>query len=331
MTAAGEVGAAKSLTVVMPAYNEAENLRSLVPETVAALSHDYEVLRVLVVDDGSTDGTRSVMEALTDAHPEVGYIRLRRNFGKSEALRVGLRSVDSDLVALMDADGQDDPHEVKKLRAALDSGIDLVTGRRARRNDRFVKRHTSKVYNAFTQWVTGVSGRDFNSGLKLMRREVADNLELYGELHRYIPVLAVWAGFAVGETDVDHHPRRHGHTKFGHSRFWRGFLDLITVKFLTTYTARPFHLFGAAGVLVGALGTFLLAWMAVSKVMGNAIGDRPALVIGVLLVVVGVQLISLGLIAELFVYQRQVTSLESVAERHGHAAMIDPSGLDTPR
>lgn len=325
------MAAAKSLTVVMPAYNEAANLRSLVPETVAALRDDHEVLRVLVVDDGSTDGSRTVMEELTAAHPEVGYIRLRRNFGKSEALRVGLRSVDTDLVALMDADGQDDPRELKKLRAALDGGIDLVTGRRARRNDRFVKRHTSKVYNAFTQWVTGVSGRDFNSGLKLMSREVADNVELYGELHRYIPVLAVWAGFAVGETDVDHHPRRHGQTKFGRSRFWRGFLDLITVKFLTTYTARPFHLFGAAGVLVGALGTFLLAWMAVSKAMGNAIGNRPALVIGVLLVVVGVQFMSLGLLAELFVYQRQVNSLESVADRRGTAEAGTETGPGAPR
>jgi glycosyltransferase involved in cell wall biosynthesis len=314
VTAAAGATAAKSLTVVMPAYNEADNLRWLVPETVAALRDDYEALRLLVVDDGSTDGTRAVMEDLAAAHPEVGYIRLRRNFGKSEALRVGLRSVDTDLVALMDADGQDDPRELKKLRAAFDSGTDLVTGRRARRNDRFVKRHTSKVYNAFTQWVTGVNGRDFNSGLKLMRREVADNVELYGELHRYIPVLAVWAGFTVGETDVDHHPRRHGRTKFGHSRFWRGFLDLITVKFLTTYTARPFHLFGAAGLLVGAVGGFLLVWMAVSKAMGNAIGNRPALVIGVLLVVVGVQLMSLGLLAELFVHQRKVSSLDPVAD-----------------
>jgi glycosyltransferase involved in cell wall biosynthesis len=307
----------KSLTVVIPAFNEAENLVTVVPDTIEVLRPGYEELRVLVVDDGSTDGTRGVMEDLLIAHPEVAYIRLRRNFGKSEALRVGFDAVDTDLVALMDADGQDDPRELHKLRSTLDSGVDQVTGRRALRHDRFVKRQTSKLYNGATQRITGVEGRDFNSGLKLMRREVAETIDLYGELHRYIPVLAAWAGFRVAEADVEHHSRLYGSSKFGRSRFWRGFFDLITVKFLTTYTTRPFHLFGGAGFLIGAAGAALLTWMLAVKLTGASIGNRPALSIGVLLVVVGVQVLSLGLIGELFVHHRRVGDIDSVADRRG--------------
>ena len=193
-------------------------------------------------------------------------------------------------------------------------GLDLVTGRRSVRNDRFVKRTTSKLYNGATAKVTGVPGRDFNSGLKLMRRELAMSLELYGELHRYIPVLAVWNGYRVDELDVEHHERRHGSSKFGRARFWRGFLDLVTVKFLTTYTARPFHLFGGIGFIIGLIGVVLLGWMGVEWGLGHAIGTRPALLAGVLLVVVSVQMVSLGLLAELVVNMRRRRSLDATAE-----------------
>ena len=201
-----------------------------------------------------------------------------------------------------------------KLLGVLDDGYDLVTGRRAVRNDRFVKRNTSKIYNGVTAKVTGVPGKDFNSGFKVMTRELADSLEMYGELHRYIPVLAVWNGFKVTEVTVEHHERLHGTSKFGPARFWRGFLDLVTVKFLTTYTARPFHLFGGLGFVIGAVGSALLAWMLASKVTGNAIGTRPALQLGVLLVVVAVQMVSLGLLAELVVNLRRRRRLEASAD-----------------
>jgi glycosyltransferase involved in cell wall biosynthesis len=227
---------------------------------------------------------------------------------------MGLDHVRGDLVVLMDADGQDDPTELPKLLAELDTGVDLVTGRRAVRHDRFVKRTTSRLYNGATAKVTGVPGRDFNSGFKVMRRDLADTLEMYGELHRYIPVLAVWNGFRVSEVDVAHHERLHGSSKFGRARFWRGFLDLVTVKFLTTYTARPFHLFGGLGFVIGAIGTAFLAWMLVSKAAGNAIGNRPALQLGVLLVVVGVQMVSLGLLAELVVNLRRRRRLDATAD-----------------
>lgn len=292
------------VSVVIPAYNECPNLVELVPETVTALRGAGVTFELVVVDDGSTDGTSDMMQQFRGA--EVVALRLRGNSGKSAALSAGLARAKGEYVVLMDADGQDDPAEIPKLLAVLDADEDmgLVTGRRAVRNDRFVKRTTSKLYNRVTSLVTGVNGSDFNSGLKAMRRDLATSLTLYGELHRYIPILAEWRGFKVTEVDVEHHTRRHGESKFGRARFWRGFLDLITVKFLTTYTGRPFHLFGGLGVIMGMMGSGLLGWMFVERVMGNRIGTRPALLTGVLLVVVAVQMISLGLLAELAVHLR---------------------------
>ena len=301
------------VTVLMPAYNEAENLVEVVPSVAAMLESLGRSWEILVVDDGSNDGTRSVMADLRS--DQVRYIRLRRNSGKSAALSVGLEQAHGSYIVLMDADGQDDPDEVPKLLAVLeDGGMDLVTGRRAIRNDRFIKRNTSKVYNGVTAKVTGVPGKDFNSGLKAMTAELAESLEMYGELHRYIPVLAVWNGFKVEEVDVEHHERLHGKSKFGRARFWRGFLDLVTVKFLTTYTARPFHLFGGIGFVIGAVGSLLLGWMLASKITGHEIGTRPALQLGVLLVVVAVQMLSLGLLGELMVNLRRRQQLDGTAE-----------------
>ncbi len=309
------------VSVLLPAYNERPNLAELVPETAKVLATAGVTYEVIVVDDGSTDGTYELMESLRGA--DVVYVRMRRNAGKSAALSAGLERVKGEHVVLMDADGQDDPNEIPALLDALEGRgeaaggngpVDLVTGRRAVRNDRFIKRNTSKLYNKATSVVTGVKGSDFNSGLKVMRRELATGLELYGELHRYIPVLAQWRGFRVTEVDVQHHSRRHGESKFGKARFWRGFLDLITVKFLTTYTGRPFHLFGGLGVAMGAVGSALLGWMLVLRLMGEQIGTRPALLTGVLLVVVAVQMISLGLMAELSVHLRRRRNLDAAVE-----------------
>lgn len=302
------------VSVVLPAYNEAENLGEVIPGIAAVLDEAVATWEIVVVDDGSTDGTRTVMSGLRDGR--VRYVRLRRNAGKSAALSVGLAAARGERIVLMDADGQDDPRAVPAMLDLLDGGgVDLVTGRRAVRNDRFVKRNTSKIYNGVTARVTGVPGKDFNSGLKAMTRELADSLEMYGELHRYIPVLAVWSGFKVTELDVEHHERLHGTSKFGRARFWRGFLDLVTVKFLTTYTARPFHLFGGIGFIIGSIGSALLLWMLGSKVIqGHDIGTRPALLLGVLLIVVAVQMLSLGLLGELMVNLRRRNRLDGEAE-----------------
>ena len=296
------------ISVVIPAFDEAESLPGLLTRLLPNLEAITSSSEVIVVDDGSRDGTAGVVTAL--GLPGVHVERLRVNRGKSAALRAGLAMAKGDVIVLMDADGQDDPAELGRLVAALDDDLDLVTGRRAHRNDRAAKRLPSRLYNWATARVTGVPGRDFNSGFKAMRRDVARELDLYGELHRYIPVLASWAGYRTGEIDVTHHPRAEGQSKFGAERFWRGLLDLITVKFLTTYTARPFHLFGGLAALCGATGLGLLTWMLVLRISGEAIGSRPALLTGVLLVVVAVQLASLGLIAELLVHLRRPGPLD---------------------
>lgn len=289
------------ICVVLPSYNEADNLPTVVPELVEVLQNRFKSWEILIIDDGSSDSTSQVIRELSAEIPQLRSHRQRRNFGKSEALRTAFEIVDADLVALMDADGQDDPREFDKLLAAIEDGFDLVTGRRSIRNDRFIKRNTSKLYNWTTSKVSGVEGRDFNSGFKLMRCEVAKAIDMYGEMHRYIPPLAEWAGYRSTEIDVNHRERIAGRSKFGKARFWRGFFDLITVKFLTTYDTRPFHLIGSLGIAAGLVGSALLLWMLIEKLMGNAIGTRPALTIGVLLVVVSVQLVTMGLLAELLV------------------------------
>ncbi len=305
---------AVDVTVILPSFNEAANLAEILPRLVGVLTPRWPRHEVLVVDDGSTDGTQELMHELALHQPTVSLLRLRRNFGKSTALQTGFDRARGDVIVLMDADGQDQPEEIPKLIEALDGGLDLATGRRAKREDRFVKRNTSRIYNRVTSSVTGVSGLDFNSGLKAMRREVAQPMVLYGELHRYIPVLAQWAGFRVGEVDVAHAARLHGTSKFGRARFWRGFFDLLTVKFLTTYTSRPFHLFGGLGAAFSLIGGLLLLWMFIVKLTGGAIGERPALIAGVLFMLVGIQLMSLGLIAELVVHLRRDRDADVVVD-----------------
>lgn len=293
------------ICAVLPCFNEEECIEEVVTELVGVLDQRFGTWQVLVVDDGSTDDTPSILDQLGRSHPGVRSIRLRRNFGKSEALRVAFDEVDAELVVLLDADGQDDPTELDSLVSKLDEGYDLVTGRRSIRHDRLVKRLTSRLFNWATAKVSGVEGRDFNSGLKLMRGDVARTLDMYGEMHRFIPPLAAFAGYRTTEIDVNHRDRFGGTTKFGRARFWRGFFDLITVKFLTTYNARPFHLIGAAGILCGIVGSGLLAWMGVVRFTGGAIGTRPALLVGVLLVLVSVQLVMFGLLAELMIYENR--------------------------
>jgi dolichol-phosphate mannosyltransferase len=305
------------LSVLLPAYNEAPNLPAVVEEITATLAStglDYEIV---VVDDGSKDDTAEVLAKLGVTYDRLRWICFRSNSGKSEALQSGFELTRGAVVVLMDADGQDDPGAIPTLLGALDGGLDLVTGRRSQRNDRFIKRSTSKLYNWMTATITGVPGRDFNSGLKAIRRDVVDELDLYGELHRYIPVLAAANGFRVGEVDVHHRARLHGESKFGRARFWRGFFDLITVKFLTTYRTRPFHILGGIGLGFGTLGSALLLWMLADKIGGHAIGNRPALIAGVLLVLVGLQFASLGLLAELIVNRTRGPATRPVVASSG--------------
>jgi glycosyltransferase involved in cell wall biosynthesis len=242
----------------------------------------------------------------------------RHNLGKAAALQHGFAhavEAGATTVVMMDADGQDDPAEIGRLLAALEDGSDLVTGARLERRDRFVKRTTSRLYNRTTAALSGVPGRDFNSGLKAMRAEVAADVSpmLYGEMHSYLTVIAHGLGHRVSEIPVAHHERMHGSSKYGLNRFWRGLADLVTVRFLLNYENRPSHLFGGIGAVSLLLGLVALAYLSVLKVSGQPIGDRPLLMAGVLLVVVGVQLTLFGLLAELVVHARQQTLARSRA------------------
>jgi glycosyltransferase involved in cell wall biosynthesis len=300
---------AMNLWVVVPALNEAENLPIVVPSIVAELALLDVDGHVLVIDDGSTDKTREVVADLADRHREVNLISLGRNQGKAPALKIGFEralSEGADVVAMMDADGQDDPAELSLLLARLADGADLVTGARTIRNDRFVKKHTSRLYNGATGLLSGAPGKDFNSGFKVMRADVARHASpmLYGELHRYLTVVAHWLGFRVAEVSVQHHQRLHGKSKYGLARFWRGFVDLVTVRFLMTYENRPSHLFSGIGLASLAAGGLAMGYLLLQKLSGEAIGGRPLLIAAVVLALGGLQLVLFGLLAELVVYVR---------------------------
>lgn len=303
------------LYVVVPAYNEAENLVALLPRIHDELKSADVAGRVLVVNDGSSDGSKEILEQLSGTNSDLQVLSFRRNKGKAAALKAGFEHAvasGATEIAMMDADGQDDPTELPKLLEVLRGGADLVTGARIDRNDRFVKRITSRLYNRVTAWLSGAPGRDFNSGFKVMRAEVAREAApmLYGELHRYLTVIAHWMGFRVVEVPVQHHQRLHGVTKYGLARFWRGFVDLLTVRFLMSYESRPSHLFSGVGLTSLVAGSGILGYLFVLKVSGENLGNRPLLIAGVLFAVVGLQLILFGLLAELIVYVRHSSTQE---------------------
>lgn len=297
------------LWVVLPALNEAENLRVLVPRIIAAVRTLSMPGHVLVVDDGSTDDTSEVVGELMARHSGVALESMGRNFGKAKALQRGFDLAiagGATHLAMMDADGQDDPNELGRLLDRLAAGADLVTGARYERNDRFIKRKTSRIYNRVTAVLSGAPGRDFNSGFKVMKAGVARDVApmLYGELHRYLTVIAHWLGYRVAEEPVQHHQRMYGHSKYGLARFWRGFADLLTVRFLMSYENRPSHLFGGLGIISLLVGSGAIAYLVAVKLSGEPIGDRPLLIAAVLMVMIGAQLLLFGLLAELTVHAR---------------------------
>ena len=297
--------------LVIPAFNEGDNLAALLPRVVEGCQAVTQDFRILVVDDGSTDATASVVSEAATAQPAILLHRQGRNFGKAAALQVGFDMAldhDATVIVMMDADGQDDPGELVNLVRELEAGSDLVTGARIQRNDRFVKRHTSRLYNRATALITSTPGRDFNSGYKAMRADVARAVSpmLYGDLHRYLTVITHWLGFRVAEVPVQHHARMFGESKYGVNRFWRGFVDLMTVRFLMSYENRPSHLFSALGGFTFVTGVICLLYLIGVKISGEGIGDRPLLLAGILMVMAGLQLVLFGLLAELTVHARNV-------------------------
>lgn len=291
------------LSIVVPVFNEADSLEPLHAEIVAAVG-GLGRFEVLYVDDGSTDASLAAMERLAAAHDNVRAVKLRRNFGKATALTQGFAEVRGDVIVTMDGDRQDDPAEITKLIAPLFAGYDLVSGWKQRRQDPITKTLPSRFFNWTVRKSTGLALHDFNCGLKAYRRVVIDSIHVYGELHRYIPVLANDAGFRVTEVKVSHRRRMAGYSKYGWRRYMRGYLDLFTVLFLGRYRHRPQHLFGALGTLMAAIGVGIDVYLLVTKILGQAIGNRPLFVFANLLIVVGVQLFSAGLVGELFTFAR---------------------------
>ena len=287
------------ISVVVPVYNEERSVALLLDEIRSALDGIGASWEAVFVDDGSTDGTFGALTRLHAETEHVRVVRLRRNFGKAAALAAGFAQAQGGTIVTIDGDLQDDPAEIPRLLAKLDEGFDLVSGWKTRRRDPWTRRLFSRVFNAVVGRITGIRLHDMNCGLKAYRAEVVRGLPLYGELHRFIPVLAHDRGYRVAELPVNHRARAHGRSRYGFERYVRGFLDLLTVSFMGRYRHRPLHLFGGLGLLLGALGIGVLIYLTVVKIGGGAIGQRPLLTLGVLLVVVGLQFFSLGLIGEM--------------------------------
>jgi glycosyltransferase involved in cell wall biosynthesis len=307
------------ISVVVPVHNEERSVALLYDELGSALEPLRVPWETIFVDDGSTDGTFGALTRLHSGTDNIRVVRLRRNFGKAAALVAGFDQAHGEIVVTIDGDLQDDPAEIPRLLAKLDEGFDLVSGWKAHRRDRLTRRILSRVFNAVTSRFSGIRLHDMNCGLKAYRAEVVHGLRLYGELHRFIPVLAHYRGFRIAELPVNHRPREHGRSRYGVERYLRGFLDLLTVSFIGRYRHRPLHLFGGLGLGLAAVGVGILAYLTVDKALGHAIGGRPLLTLGVLLVVVGMQFFSLGLISEMITSQHE----ERAQERERAELLVD--------
>ncbi|TVQ66881.1 MAG: glycosyltransferase [Balneolaceae bacterium] len=287
------------MSVVIPLYNEESSLTELTERIMTSLNgRSFEII---FIDDGSTDRSWETILAIGERYDEVRGIRFRRNYGKSDAMQAGFSKAKGRYLVTLDADLQDDPNEIPELIRMLEEGYDLVSGWKKVRHDPLSKTVPSRFFNAVTRFTTGIHLHDFNCGLKAYRREVTDSIYLYGEMHRYVPLLAKWRGFdRITEKEVKHHPRKYGKTKFGISRFLNGFLDLITLLFVSRYMQRPMHFFGSFGVLFLIAGGAISAYLSYLKIfMGQSLANRPLLFLGILLILLGVQFFSIGFLGEM--------------------------------
>lgn len=317
------------LSLVIPVLNEVESLRELHAQiSRAAADHSLEI-EIVFVDDGSRDGSWAIIRQLSLEDSRVQGIRFRRNFGKAAALTAGLKVADGELMMMMDADLQDDPAEIPNFIAKLNEGFDVVNGWKMRRLDPWHKVYPSRVFNWLVSRMTGLKLHDHNCGVKLFRREVAREIRLYGEMHRFVPVLAHARGFRVTEIGVHHRARQHGFSKYGIRRFTRGFLDLLTVSFLIGYGQRPHHMLGWIGLICFGLGFAGMGYLAIVWLMMNVmhvwpstpIGNRPLLAYSIASTLLGAQAITIGLLAELIVYNTgRDSDTYSVAEETTSAA-----------
>jgi glycosyltransferase involved in cell wall biosynthesis len=298
-----------SLSIIIPLYNEEESLIPLAKLIIQEVSPIFDFWEVIFIDDGSTDNSFKIIKEIYDGDNRFKYIRFRRNFGKSAALSAGFARCKGKYVATMDADLQDDPKEFKQMFKILNQGYDLVSGWKKKRYDPITKTIPSKFFNFVTSKAGGIRLHDFNCGIKMYRCEVVKTLYVYGEMHRYLPVLAHWNGFKVTECVVEHHKRQFGKSKFGLSRFIRGFLDLLTVVFTTRYMKRPLHFFGIWGTIFTLIGLVVFGVLSIQWLLGEvALSSRPLAWASLGLVVIGIQLFSIGIIGEMIVKQNLTKS-----------------------
>lgn len=290
-----------SISVVIPLYNEEENVRELHDRLKAVLDSLDREYEIIYVDDGSTDNTLSILEEIQSFDPTVMILSFRRNFGQTAAFAAGFDFARGDIVVTMDGDLQNDPNDIPKLVEMIKTN-DLVSGWRKKRKDPFFSRRLpSMIANWLISKVTGVKLHDYGCSLKAYRRDVIKNLRLYGEMHRFIPAVASWYGVRVAEVETTHHPRLRGKSKYGITRTVKVVLDLITVKFLQSFSTKPLQFFGFVGISGGFLGFLILLYLSIEKILGRPIGGRPLLLLGALLVIVGIQFIGMGLLGEMIV------------------------------
>lgn len=292
------------VSVVIPGLNEAESLPELASRIHQALD-GKESYEIIFVDDGSTDDSWKVMSKLAAGNARIRAIRLRKNFGKAMGLTTGFSRARGEIVVMMDADLQDDPAELPKFIEAIESGFDVVVGWKVRRLDPANRLVLTRIFNATVRYVTGVKLHDMNCGFKAYRAEVVRTIPIYGDLFRFIPALAAWEGFRVTEVPIVHHPRKHGSSRYGLERILRGFFDLLSITFLTRYSRRPMHLFGFIGLLMSFVGVGIDLYLSVLWFMGHKIGDRPLLLFGSILIVLGMQFFSMGFLGEFLTYFNQ--------------------------
>lgn len=294
------------ISVVIPLFNEEESLEPLfvkIEEVMSRIEADFEVM---FVDDGSTDGSPAALNRLALIHPQIRVIQFTRNHGKAAALAAGFAETRGDIMVTMDADLEDDPADIPHLLRTLDGGYDMVVGWRKKRQHSAVRKNLpSRLFNGTVAWVTGLALHDVNCGFKVMRRSAIEGMKLYGELHRYIPILAYWDGFRVTEAEVSHRMRPYGVTKYGPGRFLNGFLDLLTVTVVNRYIAAPLHLFGTIGIILTVAGLFINGYLTYLRLQyGNIMGRHPLLIAGVLLMILGIQFVSTGLLGEMIARSR---------------------------
>jgi glycosyltransferase involved in cell wall biosynthesis len=306
-----------TFSVVVPLYNEEESLEELHRRLTLVMQPLSENFEIIFVDDGSTDNSFSVLKILHEKDSRVKVIQFRKNFGKASALSAGFKKAQGNIIITIDADLQDLPEEIPTLLKKIEAGFELVSGWKVKRKDPVVRKVASRVFNFVTSFNTGVKLHDFNCGLKCYKREVIEELNLYGELHRYIPAIANWKGFKVGEVSVDHHPRMHGKSKFGSERYLRGLFDLLTVIMLTKYPEKPLHFFGLLGTILSFSGLAITVYLGIVRLSGKWIGNRPLLLLGILLLILGVQFIFFGLMGELIVFSSQKETSYTVKEQLG--------------